>query len=276
MTINEQINSYKRECLSFEEEAKLIRTIQDRGAGRRRAMDILIKANLYYSGEYARKFQFSKVQIEDLWSSANEGLMESIDSYDASLGVPFHKYAEFRMKRCILSNIEKNGYEYANLPAKIISDLKKLSNVENVLSQKHKGEPTTDEIADEMNITEDEVLYLLNLRVRFANIDTIISVNSDDNIDTNMESGIIETEDEAIAIENHTPKNTVSFKEILPPFDYEVFVRSKGLDGYEPMTHAEILEDINRIRKKEGKKLKTLEDVQIHYNRAILLDKHYD
>ena len=271
---NELISTYQCYCKTDAEEAKLIAIIQNGDSGKERAKEEIVKANMYWAGVYARKFQFSKLNVEDIWSYANIGVLQSIDSFDPSKGVPFHKYAEFKMKSCILENIGSYGSEF-NLPKQVQIDLERLRKISNELCQETEGESSVSEIAKEMKIGEEYVSYLQSLKIRFQNIDDLYkpTKGEDEGDDESASNEDIAPE---VKLTASSTQKQLSFKDILPPFDYDVFVRSRGLDGFQPMTHKEILNDINRIRAKEGKKLKTMEDVSIHYKRAVLLDRCID
>ena len=268
-------NDYKNSCKSFEDEADLIKIIQSGVPGAEKARNELITANIYWAGVYAQKFTFSKLEVEDVWSCAIKGLMLSIDSFDATKGVPFHKYAEYKMKSCILEDIGSYGTDY-NLSKQIQNELENLRQVCDELLQKNKSEPSVKEIAKKMRITEEEVDYLLSLKSRFSRFDDLVIAKNSDQ-DTDDES----TENDGICInaedtESTTQDKEASLKSILPPLDYEIFVRSRGLNGFKPMTHAQILQEINEIREEKDQKKITMEDVIIHYNRAEILERCSD
>ena len=268
-------NDYKNSCKSFEDEADLIKIIQSGVPGAEKARNELITANIYWAGVYAQKFTFSKLEVEDVWSCAIKGLMLSIDSFDATKGVPFHKYAEYKMKSCILEDIGSYGTDY-NLSKQIQNELENLRQVCDELLQKNKSEPSVKEIAKKMRITEEEVDYLLSLKSRFSRFDDLVIAKNSDQ-DTDDES----TENDGICInaedtESTTQDKEASLKSILPPLDYEIFVRSRGLNGFKPMTHAQILQEINEIREQKEQKKITMEDVIIHYNRAEILERCSD
>ena len=268
-------NDYKNSCKSFEDEADLIKIIQSGVPGAEKARNELITANIYWAGVYAQKFTFSKLEVEDVWSCAIKGLMLSIDSFDATKGVPFHKYAEYKMKSCILEDIGSYGTDY-NLSKQIQNELENLRQVCDELLQKNKSEPSVKEIAKKMRITEEEVDYLLSLKSRFSRFDDLVIVKNSDQ-DADDES----TENDGICInaedtESTTQDKEASLKSILPPLDYEIFVRSRGLNGFKPMTHAQILQEINEIREQKEQKKITMEDVIIHYNRAEILERCSD
>lgn len=283
MNINEfnaSIALLKDACLTQEEEAQLVLTIQ-RGEDRNdSARNSLIGANMYWSGVFVRKYQFSKIELEDLWQYANIGLTQSIDSFDPTLDVPFHKYAEFKMKSCVLEAISQYGSEF-NLPKPTQIQLEKLRRETSALTQELGMEPTTEQIAEKMRLSADEVSFLLALKQRFSNVDDLyreaaITVN-DDEVNEN-DGGIEFMVDEFTDIDNNKENQEEKLMNFSfqPPLDREIFVRSRGLLGYSAMTHAEILNHLNKIRRDNGLTPLTIEDIQIHYNRAVLIDRCMD
>ena len=278
MNINEfcsLIASYKSKCLTTEEEAQLVLTIQ-RGEDRNgSAQNTLIEANKYWAGEFVRKYQFAKMELEDLWSLAVIGLWKSIDAFDLSIGVPFHKYAENRMRSYIWEEIGQYGSEF-NLPRPIQIKKERLRKVIPVLTQRLGYEPTPEDLAKEMGLSAEEIQYLQCLNQRFKNVDdlngkTVSNKNDDDINDIDNEEPVGELPDR----DNTSQSPSETFRDFcfLPPLDREILVRSHGLLGHSPMPHAEILDDLNGIRKAHGKSLLTIQDVQAHYNRAVLLDR---
>ena len=263
---NEFLETYYADCRisDAKEEARLISIIQSGQEGAKLAEEKIVRANMYWAGVYARKFQFAHMDIQDLWQSANIGLYQSINSFDASKGVPFHIYAEFRMKSCILESISKEGH-LISLPQNIQTDLERLRKITNKLTTKE-GKPSVEEIAKGMNVEEGYVYYLQSVKPIYTDIEG--NKDNDDDSDDDEKP----TANDPVCIYEPSPKRVRlqdSLKYILPPLDYEIYIRSEGLEGYKPMTHKEIVEDINRIRTKKGKI--GLEDVQIHYNRAVIL-----
>lgn len=271
---NKFIEAYKNKCLTKEKEAQLVLAIQRREDRRNTAIDCLMEANMYWSGMLVRDYLFTKMEPEDLWQNANIGLLQSIYSFDPSLGVPLHKYAENKMKSCILEGISQYGCEF-NLPKPTQIQLVKLRKTISALTQQLCSEPTNDDIAEKMNLSIEEVSFLQTLNQRFCNIDDLYGSagNSEvnDNSDVDINELGLETSSET---ETSLQINVEEFMDFdfLPPLDREIFIRSRGLMGFRVMTHAEILEDINNIRRDKGARPLVLEDIQIHYNRAVLLD----
>lgn len=268
MKFNQVINSFKESRLPKKEEDKLILMVQSGGAESVSACNRLVEANQYWAAQCAHNFQFSQLDFDDLFVHALEGLWKSISSYDVNSDVPLAAYANKAMIQSILDGINSVGNAHGNLPVAIQRDLKRLNIVSKKLREELEYEPSVEELSLAMNVEVEYVSYLLSLTQR------IVSLDDDEKP---FEPGV-EDENLSEAADDKTtsPKKSFTLKQILPPFDYDVFVRSRGLDGFKPMTHQEILNDINRIRAKEGKQPKTMEDVSIHYNRAVLLDRCFD
>lgn len=277
---NDFIASFKSKCLTKEQEAELVLTIQ-RGKDRNDfARNRLIEANMYWSWRFALKYQCPEMDIEDLWQAANEGLIDSIASFDPTIGVPFHEYAKYRMGTCILEAINRDGREF-NLPKQIQDEQKRLRKVVRVLTQRLGREPLTEEIADEMKQSTEYIYHLQSLNQRFYSVDDMYGAAQGDGdgyyADTNEMDNELSAGEPA-EMGNATPvqPETLMDFDFLPPLDREIFVRSRGLLGHRVMTHAEILDELNSTRKANGKSPLTMEDVQIHYCRAAILDRCQD
>lgn len=276
---NFNMDSLKEKCLTQEEETRLIRIIQNGEDRHDRALEKLIDANMYWTVMFTKKYMFSKLEQSELLSRANEGLVKSVDSFDPKRGGHLHEYAVYKMSKCIREAITQYGYEF-KLPAQIMNQINKLSKVVSGLSQKLQHEPTAEETAEEMNIPVEEVLYLQSLNQHFQNIEATrcktVSCNNNDEVSDdgdygNQVDGLPITSDSDSGLQD----TCLDFY-FLPPLDREILIRSRGLNGFSPMPHEEILKDINNDRRKKGLSLLTMEDIQIHYNRAVLLDKNQD
>lgn len=271
MNENSLINQYRAYCKTAAEEEKLIRIIQNNEKGCESAKNELIIANQYWALLYARKFRFSQINIDDLFSAALTGLLNSIKSFNPSKGIPFHNYAEYQMKGHILDCIDT--FEYGiNLPKKILTDIKRLKKVSKELTQNSEDNYSTEDIAKEMKVSEEYVLYLQSLKLKFENLDQINGRKIDCEEDDSYENENFIVEDE-FPEEKH---KKLEYKSILSPLDYEIYIRSVGLNGFSSMSHKDILKDINCIRKKNGLKKCTIEDIIIHYNRAVIILQNFE
>ena len=86
----------KSQLLSDEEERRLSERIQN---GDQRALSNLVEANLKFVVTIARQYKGRGVDMEDLVSEGNIGLMKAAAKFDASKGVRFVNYAVVHVRQ---------------------------------------------------------------------------------------------------------------------------------------------------------------------------------
>ena len=86
----------KGQLLSDEEEHQLSERIQK---GDQRALSKLVEANLKFVVTIARQYKGRGVDMEDLVSEGNIGLMKAAAKFDASKGVRFVNYAVVHVRQ---------------------------------------------------------------------------------------------------------------------------------------------------------------------------------
>ena len=95
-----EINSIP--LLSREDEDKYARLAAD---GDKNAREILIKSNLRFVVNVAKKYQNKGIPLSDLINEGNIGLMNAIEKYDVDRGYHFISYAVWWIKQSILKSI---------------------------------------------------------------------------------------------------------------------------------------------------------------------------
>src|SRR5690606_25856862 len=92
--------------LSADAQKDLARVMRDESRSeeeREAARSELVRANLRFAFSVAKKFQHRGVNLEDLVSEANSGLLRATDKYDPDVGVNFISYAVLCMKQALLA-----------------------------------------------------------------------------------------------------------------------------------------------------------------------------
>lgn len=100
------------------------------------------------------------VDIDDLYSAASLGLIESMDRFDKSRNVAFNTFAERRIKGAILDSLRNLDF----LPRNMRTRLKALESAMSELSRKLGRQPTVREIVESTGFSEDDVYKLQGLR----------------------------------------------------------------------------------------------------------------
>ena len=99
----------KEALLSDEEERELSERIRQ---GDQRALSKLVEANLRFVVTIARQYRGQGVEMEDLVSEGNIGLMKAAAKFDASKGVRFVNYAVVHIRQAIEKAIDQQGGLY--------------------------------------------------------------------------------------------------------------------------------------------------------------------
>jgi RNA polymerase primary sigma factor len=102
--------------------------------GNTAAKERLIRANLRFVVNVAKKYQHKGLPLEDLISEGNIGLMRAIDRFDVEKGYHFISYAVWWVRQAILSALSEKS-RTIRLPTNRALELSKL--------QKNEGEKTS-------------------------------------------------------------------------------------------------------------------------------------
>lgn len=106
-SLNRYLDEIGREnLLSSDEEARLSQRIK---AGDKRALSKLVEANLRFVVKIASQYRGKGVDLEDLISEGNLGLMKAAAKYDASKGIRFVNFAVVYIRQKMEQAIDKTA-----------------------------------------------------------------------------------------------------------------------------------------------------------------------
>ena len=97
------------ELLTPEEEARLARIIKKGGREGQKAKETLVKANLRFVISVAKSFRNSGLELSDLISEGNLGLMKAVETFDETRGFRFLTYAVWWIRQSINNAIINKG-----------------------------------------------------------------------------------------------------------------------------------------------------------------------
>ncbi|MDR2484294.1 MAG: sigma-70 family RNA polymerase sigma factor [Treponema sp.] len=145
--------------LTFEEEIALSKRIQKGDAS---AKEKLIKANSRLVIKIVRTYVAADVSlVPDMIQEGNLGLIHAAEKYDHEKNARFSTYASWWIRQYI-SRFLVNKRRDIHLPHRKEECLRKLRKVEQALSQTLMRQPTTEEIATEMEVPAEEIRLLLS------------------------------------------------------------------------------------------------------------------
>ena len=151
------VNTSKLPLLKEEEKAELFERIK---AGDEEAREQYIKGNLRLGLSVIKRFEGSSENADDLFQIGCVGLMKAVDHFDPSRLVKFSTYAV----PMIIGEIRR--YLRDNSPMRVSRSLRdtayKAIYAKEGYIRKYMKEPTVQEIADEIGIAKEDVVYALD------------------------------------------------------------------------------------------------------------------
>jgi RNA polymerase primary sigma factor len=149
----------KLPSVTVEQERELAVRIQQ---GDEAALRRLVEANLRFVVSYAKRYRGFGVGFLDLIHEGNLGLMEAARRFDPSRKVKFISYAVWWVRQSLL-HILSDQSRIISVPAKLSGPASKLGRHRAALSTLLDRNPTTQELADDLDISEADATALLQI-----------------------------------------------------------------------------------------------------------------
>ena len=156
--------------ITADEEAELALRIKD---GDQKALDKLVRANLRFVVSVAKQYQGQGMNLTDLINEGNLGLVKAAKRFDETRGFKFISYAVWWIRQSIISAISNRG-RMIRLPSNKIGALKKIYRAYSHLEQSHQRPPTATEIANEVDMSVDDVKLSMKNSGRHLSMDAPI------------------------------------------------------------------------------------------------------
>lgn len=251
----DQIN--KIPLLTREEEDTLSRAAR---AGDEKAKERLIKANLRFVVSIAKKYQTSGISLLDLINEGNMGLIKASEKFDPDRGYHFISYAVWWIRQAIILAISQKT-SLIRLPLNRTADMQKIEKVHKKLEHKLGHEPTPGEIAEELDMDDEEINHLRNISQDYISLDATYGDSEDTTILSMVVDPRIDSPDKAVM--DQSLKDALnSVLNTLTPSEREILKMRYGLDSYKPMSLQQIGEKFHlskeRIRQIEKKAIRRL------------------
>ncbi len=142
------------------------------------ALQRFITANLRLVVSVARKYGRAQMPLLDLVQEGNTGLIRAVEKFDYSKGFKFSTYATWWVRQSISRGIAQQG-RIVRLPVHVAEQVNQVSAVRRTLERRHGREPELIEIADELGLTEEQVIDLLRLARDHVSLDAPVEEDGD-------------------------------------------------------------------------------------------------
>jgi RNA polymerase primary sigma factor len=180
--------------ISANEEVKLARRIRQ---GDKTALEKLTKANLRFVVSVAKNYQNQGLSLADLINEGNIGLIKAAKRFDETRGFKFISYAVWWIRQAILQALAEQS-RIVRLPLNRVGTLHKIGKVSSSLEQTYGRNPSPDEIAKELELSENEVSDTLKISNSHLSLDQPFSVSEDNSLIDILEDEFQPGPDEAL------------------------------------------------------------------------------
>ena len=219
-------------------------------AGDKAAKDKIVNANLRFVVNVAKKYQNHGLDLPDLISEGNIGLLTAVDRFDVSKGYPFISYAVWWIRQAILKAICEKS-RAIRLPLNRANELVQIEHARKLMTGDKTEEQEFAEVARMLKMDKQHVREMVNISRDMISLDA--QVASSDNDRTSV-SDFIEDErydnpDEE-AISNAMKRDIGKVLNTLKPNEAKVLSLRYGLNGTRPMSLKEVGDTCNLTKER--------------------------
>ncbi len=229
---NISVNNYLKEVsrypmITVDEEVILTQKIRQGGKEAEKARQRLVEANLRFVISVANQYHQNNMDLSDLISEGNIGLIKAAERFDETRGFKFISYAVWWIRQSISSTIYENG-RIIRLPLNQQALLNMYSTLLKETMQTEQRKPTTAEFAEFANISENKAGILIEQTAKTLSMDDPLSEDTDTSIGDFVSSG--SKTDESLDKESLHQDMTAILNHILSAKEKEILMRSFGIN----------------------------------------------
>ncbi len=244
--------------LTSEEEIDLAKRMLD---GDEYAKAKLSEANLRLVVSIAKRYAGrTSMQFLDLIQEGNIGLLKAVEKFDYTKGFRFSTYATWWIRQSITRAMADQA-RTIRIPVHMVETIHKLTRVKRQLLQELGRDPTQEEIAKAMDVSEEKVAEIQKIAQEPISIETPVGEEEDSKMADFIEDESVKSPVE-VATQNLLREQLLGVIETLTPREQKVIRLRYGLDDSHPRTLEEVGKEFNvtreRIRQIEAKALKKL------------------
>ena len=139
--------------------------------GDKRARDKLIAANTRFVVSVAKQYQGQGLDLEDLISEGNAGLVRAADKFDPDRGWKFISYAVWWIRQSIMQALSDKS-RTIRLPLSQVALYNKIRKATSEFMSKNEREPSLTELEELTKIPEAKILTIINSSSKMVSVDS--------------------------------------------------------------------------------------------------------
>jgi len=241
--------------------------------GEKYAKDMLVKSNLRFVVNVAKKYQNQGLPLADLISEGNIGLINAIERYDVDKGYHFISYAVWWIRQSILKAVCEKS-RMIRLPLNRANELVQIEKARKMLEGAMTEDEEIREIARLLVMDPDHVADLVAVSRELVSLETPVFDERDSSVVGDFVENSAYTSPEEYVVDQNLKEDINAVLRTLSDKEREVVEFRFGLNGRRAMSLKEIGDRFKltkeRIRQIEKNALKRL----THPSRSELLESY--
>ncbi len=266
VSIDDPVKVYLKDIgkvpLLTQDEEKALAVLMNEGD--EEAKKRLSEANLRLVVSIAKRHVGRGMQFLDLIQEGNLGLMKAVEKFDYQRGFRFSTYATWWIRQAITRAIADQA-RTIRIPVHMVETIHKLTRTTRLLIQELGRDPSPEEIAEKMEITEEKVREIQRIALDPVSLETPIGEEEDSHLGDFIEDVNVAAPQEAAAT-SMLKEQLLAVLDTLTPREEMVLRLRYGLDDGHPRTLEEVGKEFGvtreRIRQIEAKALRKLRHPQ--------------
>jgi RNA polymerase primary sigma factor len=259
----------KIDLITADEEVRLAQRIRE---GDQAALDKMVKANLRFVVSVAKQYQNKGLSLGDMINEGNVGLVKAAMRFDETRGFKFISYAVWWIRQSIMQALAEQS-RVVRIPLNRIGTLNKLNKTFSALEQQFQRDPSTEELAEVMEVGLEEIRDTTQMGARQVSINAPFMSGEENGLLDVLENESEETPDSALII-NSLRQDVQRSLSTLTERESDIISLYFGLNGLPAMSLEEIAHKFKltreRVRQVKEKGLRRLRSTS--RNKVL---KHY-